>query len=304
MNQDDLIRLIDPTPNVCHGRQPPRFPPAGSQFIRDVICTIGTSYLAATVDGYIVTSSGQVTRIFFKREFEILQAGAQPLDYANALTRDESVCAAKVYLNAVAKLLGCGVDYLFSPTGYPYSMASVPKMLLVSVDDVDSGRARRRYIDSKELAQRIRSYRGRSFKNAKPVTVATSAIECYLANGSTGEVSSDPFPGDLDFILLEGGRACLIAEFKTHNLASPIKNESCANYSEQDWRRLEVLLTLKRNLNCKLFYVFWGPNHHEVKVEELMSAERIGRSVVLEKNAKILADFFESVVVNSDRSEF
>lgn len=278
---------------MCHGRQSPRFPPAGSQFIRDIVQSISPSYLAATVDGYIVTSTGEVTRIFFKREFEIVQTDALPLDYANALTTEESVHIAKVVLNAVAKLLGCGVDYLFSPKGYPFSIASVPKMLLVSVDDIASGRARRRYIDYQELAQHIRLYRGRSFKNTKPVTVATSAIECYLANDFIREGNSDPFPGDLDFILTENGRACLIAEFKTHNLASPIKNESCVNYLQQDWRRLDVLLRLMRKLECKLFYIFWGPAHHEVKIEELSTDRQIKQSVVLEKDARIVAGFFE-----------
>lgn len=294
MKNNKLIRLLDPTPRVCPNRQPPRFSPAGSEFLREVVANVSKPSVACTVDGYIVSSSGAITRLFFKREFELLQSGAKELDIANALTNEESVQKTKIVLNSVAKLLDCGVDYLFSPAGYPYSNASELKMLLISVDDIDSGRARRRYVDYHGLAEHIRFYRGRSFSNPKPITVATSAIECFLANEFIESGSADPFPGDLDFILIRDGVARLIGEFKTHNLPSPIDNESCENYQSEDWRRLDVLLKLSSKLNCKLFYIFWGPRHQEIKIQEITPSRKIVQSTVLEKNAKILADFFES----------
>ena len=197
-----LIKLLDPTPRVCPNRQAPRFPPAGNEFLRDVVANIKEPLLACTVDGYIVNSTGTITRLFFKREFELLQADANALDIASALINDELVQGTKGILNSIARLLDCGVDYLFSPAGYPYHRTTELQMLLLSVDDLDSGMARRRYVDYQALAKHIRFYRGRSFSNPKPITVATSAIECFLVNELIENGSADPFPGDLDFILL------------------------------------------------------------------------------------------------------
>jgi len=291
MNKPISVQLLEPTARVCPGQPSPRFPPAGSGFIRDVVASVQQPLSACTVDGYIVNRSGQVTRIFFKREFNVVQPELEDGEIADALIRDQSVISAKQKLAGLAKKLNCGIDYLFSPVGYPHIVTNPNKMLLVSVDDPSSGRARRRFIQAEDLAQHIQSYRGRSFSNPKPITVATSNIECFLANDRLINNSADPFPGDLDFVLFDGDDVCSIAEFKTHNLDSDIANESCTRYQDKDWRRLEVLLNVTAALRCRIFYIFWGPKHSHVKIEEITRDRKILNVQIMEKDAAHLAAF-------------
>ena len=54
------------------------------------------------------------------------------------------------------------------------------------------------------------------------------------------------------------------------------------------------MLKLSRKLGCKLFYIFWGPEHRQVKIQEITANRKIVQSAVLEKDARILAEFFEA----------
>lgn len=291
-----IIRLLDPKPFVCPDQQAPRFAPAGNSFIRQVAENVSFPFSACSVDGYIVNKTGKVVRIFFKREFDVLAPDASIQEVADSLAQDPQVTSAKGKLNSLARLLGCGVDYLFSPMGYPYN-SPLNCMFLFSVDNVDSGKATRRVLDYKKLAEHIRHYRGRSFWSPKPITVSTSAIECYLANNHRTNGFADPFPGDLDLAVLKGEIVYSIAEFKTHNLQSDINSESCLRYQDRDRRRLDVLLNVTKQLECKLYFLFWGDRHDSVKVEEISLDRKIIRTDLLPNDPKAIADFLSPKAV-------
>lgn len=289
-----VVRLIDPTPCLCPGQRPPRFPAAGSKFIRQVSASAQNPYYSCSIDGYIVNSDGLVTRLFFKREFEVISELNSYEELSEQLLLSTDFLSAKPAIMSVARQLGCGVDYLFSPQGYPYNRSGIDRMVMISVDDLDTGKARRRTIGPQNLAEHIRKYRGRSFSSPKPITVATSHIECYLANDLRRQGSADPFPGDLDLIILRESRARCVVEFKTHNLKTNIASESCLKYQERDWRRLNVLTNVCSQLDSRLFYVFWGDIHNNIKIEEVSLDKKILKSELIEKNPDTLFRYISS----------
>lgn len=297
-----VVHVLEPQARVCPGRRAPRFAPAGYGFIREVIAAMPSPLSACGVDGYVVDRHGKVTRLFFKREFRVDDPGLSKRQIAEQLIRCEDVQAAKPSLHDLARELGCGVDYLFVPQGYPYEDLSPGAMLLLSVDDPASGRASWRFVDAAMLAGHIRHHRGgRAFSNPKKITVATSCIECYLANDAPRpDGLADPFPGDIDLVVQEQGRVKAIVEFKTHNLGSAISNQSCARYPDEDWRRLDVLLRLVASLQTRLFYVFWGPTHDTVKIEDITVARNILGSTLLKRDAQEVAGFLRDALRSAE----
>ena len=283
MKKNNIVEILQPVSKVCQNQESPKYPPAGNTFIKSISDLVITPFSAITVDGYIVNNHGKVTRLFFKREYRLLDVDATPLDIANALTEGINDLNCKVSLIQLASRFDCGVDFLLSPEGYPYDETIPDRMLLISLEAGEAKAANRTFIDYAQLADHIRFYRGKAFEKSKKMTVATSSIECYLANDHVSGGGTDPFPGDIVLIIFNNDLVYLVVEFKTHNLTNDINEQDYLKYPKEDTRRLQVLLNLTSALNCRLCYLFWGPNHQVVKIQEIDTQGQLIKELILKK---------------------
>ncbi len=44
---------------------------------------------------------------------------------------------------------------------------------------------------------------------------------------------------------------------------------------EEDWRRFSVLNVLKDKLNVPIFFIVWGPNHYDIKIQVILVGDNI-----------------------------
>lgn len=130
----------------------------------------------------------------------------------------------------------------------------------------------------------IRKYRNFSFSFVKPMTISKTFMDYFLST------TSDPWPGDLDGILKKNrtGEIEALLEFKTHNLSSPITEESVDKYGKQDFRRFKVLFYLQKQIKelqgfePLILYIIWGTGdtHKEVKIQILSNESIINEYLV------------------------
>lgn len=278
-----MITLFEPTPRTCPDQPKPKYPPMGNFFIKDIINWFNAQRLnkltdikAATIDGYIVNNNSIITRLMFKREYQIQCNNIISInDLLNKNKRLfltlEEVLNIKDDYKILANYLGCGIDFLFLPKDYPLSApdAKEPRMILYAVENSSLNKAKFSYISANDYAQRIYGFRGFNFRYSKPLITANSYLECYFANSLIYSGRKNPYPGDLDLFLYDSNGIKIIVEFKTHNLNSAINNESYDKYIQQDGRRLQVLFDLGSKLNSDVLFVFWGKAHNSIKLQLL-----------------------------------
>lgn len=299
-----MITLFEPIPRVCPGQAEPKYPPMGNFFIKDIINWFNVQRLnkvtdikAATIDGYIVNKNSTITRLLFKREYQIEKCN-NINSIEDLLTNDrglflktEEVLKIKDDYKILAKYLGCGIDFLFLPKNYPLSAldAETPRMILYAIENPPLNRTKLSYISANDYAQRIYDFRGFNFRYSKPLITANSYLECYFANTLIYNGRKTPYPGDLDLFLYDSNGIKIIVEFKTHNLNTAIDNEFYDKYIAQDWRRLKVLFDLGSKLNSDVLFVFLGKAHKNIKLQLLSNKRVMKRELVINKDSELLA---------------
>lgn len=143
----------------------------------------------------------------------------------------------------------------------------------------------KKFLTLNQMEQGIKKLRKMSFSKVKPLKSAPSHLSCYLNNQTL-----NPFPGDLDGIVIRDNIIRSLIEFKTHNIDSPIEDENIGKYGPQDWRRFNVLYSLQeeiykvQNVKPKLFYIAWGtkdiPNHENIKIDLIGKNEVIKTKIL------------------------
>ncbi|MEM3362605.1 MAG: hypothetical protein QXG16_04815 [Candidatus Anstonellaceae archaeon] len=134
--------------------------------------------------------------------------------------------------------------------------------------------------DITDLRKFIREYRKYSFNFVKPIKISPSIMNCYLTNEKGDDGYYDPWPGDIDGIILskKNKKIISILEFKTHNLETPIEDEHAEKYIKEDNRRFNVLFYLQEYIKNKqgikpvIFFIVWGTNkkiHKKIKIQIL-----------------------------------
>lgn len=299
-----MITLFEPIPRVCPRQPAPKNPPMGNFFIKDIINWFNaakinklTDIKAATIDGYIVNKDSTITRLLFKREYQIEKCN-NITSIENLLNNDrelflktEEVLKIKDDYKILAYYLGCGIDFLFLPKNYPSSAldAENQRMFLYTVENPPLNIARFSCISANDYAQRIYGFRGFDFQYSKPLITANSYLECYFANTLIYNGRKNPYPGDLDLFLYDSNGIKIIVEFKTHNLNTAINNEFYDKYIDQDWRRLKVLFDLGSKLNSDVLFVFWGQKHNNIKLQLLNNKRIVKQELVINKDSELLA---------------
>lgn len=292
-----MIKLITPTPIVCPNQTNPKYVPMGNTFIIDVMHFInsGTQQIkAATIDGYIVDKDQNITRLLLKREFvfESSESFQYIQEYKNIFLEFPEIKILKEGYRSLATQLDCGIDFLFVPQYYPYGNFEEDfanrYMALYTIEPPSLNRAKFQFISANEYAERIFSFRKRTFINNKPLKVASTYLECYLANDDRSK-KKNPFAGDLDLFIYEGHNSKLIVEFKTHNLNTPIKDEFFNKYEFADRRRIQVLVDLAIATNSYVLFVFWGSKHNQIKIQLIDIKKSLVEERVFDKNAELLA---------------
>lgn len=289
-------------PIICPN-QHTRYRPMGNTFISDVMNTINaldaSQIKAASIDGYIVDVHRNVTRLLLKREFcfEKNEDFNQIVANKTLFLEIEEIKFLKEGYRLLASQLSCGIDFLFIPCAYPYqdldNDPDKPYMVLYKIEPPPLNSAKFQFISANDYAARINSFRGRSFRNSKPLRVASSYLECYLANDDKSE-EKNPFAGDIDLFVYQGGKSKLIIEFKTHNLNTPIADEYFNKYATQDERRIQVLIDLANATDSKVLFVFWGERHNEVKVQLISKDRNVISQEVFEKSPNFLLEYIIS----------
>ncbi len=183
----------------------------------------------------------------------------------------------------VAKRLGVSVDAVFCPRDYPEGAEEIP--LITYVADIQPSSYKPGNVETmtfSDIQAKIASLRGFSFQRVKPLNAARTRLECALRN------TADPWPGDLDGVMLYKDQPICTLEFKTHNLNTPIEQEHIGKYGPQDWRRFRVQYAIQRAMGMiPILYIVWGPHHPKVKID------RIARPEVVDETSVISNDPFE-----------
>jgi len=129
--------------------------------------------------------------------------------------------------------------------------------------------------DTKELEAFIFKFRGRSFSFVKPLNVAMTMMECYLASKRG---NANPWPGNLDAAVWDEKQKNFkaIIEFKTHNYPQYQISSQYFNQFPGDDRRYKALDIMQNHLGKvskkpKFVYAIWGtdPSHTEVKLQTI-----------------------------------
>lgn len=276
------MTVSKPRRRVCPG-QSVRFPVTAHDPVVWLRGGVPAGVVAFEVDGYIINRESRVNGVFNKYAFDDGGLGATADRIRDALARNGhlgEIAACKGF----AERLHSPYRVFAWPQNFPNDARDLTRAGIYAFEPVlrggasDLGQCRMATLD--DLAAGFRMLRGRSFGSVKPVSSATSAVECYLANQT-----SDPWPGDLDAVLAKAddGEILALVEFKTHNRDTPIELERLGRYGRQDWRRFEVLFRLQdqleraQGIRPALFYVAWGTgasdHHRRIKIDQLVGAE-------------------------------
>lgn len=227
------------------------------------------------IDGYIISNS-KINGIFIKYEAESL-AEKMTNELAKELV-DLNESALKL-----AELFKCPFRIFVWPVDYPENK-DLAGLDIFSINE----NLEIKTISLNDLEQGIEKLRGYNFSKPKNLLTANSYVECYLANHT-----KNPWPGDLDGLLYDKQKGLFVSlvEFKTHNIDSPTKDEYIGKYSQQDWRRFDVLFNLQEEIESKqkykpkLYYIVWGTkeieNHKYIKIDTLEQGKVIDTKLIL-----------------------
>lgn len=231
----------------------------------------------ADIDGFTIDEDNElVTGLLQKREYDIkdYESGLDCQQIKRSLLlEDENAWKLKCKLSI---FLGVPLFLTIWPIDYPIAKYSREHDLViafrVTIND-DEIQIRKEFVGNiKDLTELIRELRGRSRSTIKFLKVATTMMECYLAN------TSDTWPGNLDAFTWDPNKGIVtsIIEFKTHNHPDyPISSQYFGQWPE-DRLRLKALDILQKFIATKsskpkLLFIVWGTHksHTQVKLQTI-----------------------------------
>ncbi|HDY8130036.1 TPA: hypothetical protein RQL08_001776 [Vibrio vulnificus] len=233
-----------------------------------------------SIQGYTVSTNNDVTGIFLRAEY----IGEENVNVINRRIIETYFKNPKWdLLIHISKVLSCPINLVLCPINHPYNKSTHNERKIFYYAQLDEKNLEPKMINIDELEEIFACFRMRRFRNVKPLKSASSCLECYLANDSLSHEKS-PWPGDIDGIIFTKNAPKAIIEYKTHNLKTPISQEYVGKYGKEDWRRFNVLYTLMRKLNIPIFFIVWGPNHDEVKIQIIKEENAIDSVIMTNKN--------------------
>lgn len=262
--------VFKPNRRVCEG-QSVKYPVTSLDPF-DWLQVNSKEYTSFCIDGFIVNNRKKINSVFNKYEFKREQTIEHILNDLKSNFSDEIFAS-----TSFSKILNTQYRIFLWPKDYPEGYDLNEKLIIAVNPFIEEEKiilSKYRMVTISDLETGIRKLRGYSFKNVKPLLSANSNVECYLA-----DKTRNPWPGDLDALLYlySGNKVIALIEFKTHNKDTPIKDEYIGKYSNQDWRRFEVLYSLQnelednQDLRPKLFFIVWGTqnveNHKNLKID-------------------------------------
>jgi hypothetical protein len=276
------IEIAEGEPRVCPGQENAvRFPPVAKEPYDWLRSRMLPDHSLVDVDGFPIDFRNQrVTALFQKREFYPIEG----------IGDDELLQALRSHINSnskdwqtrvrLSRVLDIPIFLTVWPRDYPAVNAAMENCvhLYEVTHDLQLNEIRKGNVET--LRSFIREYRmGYSPRYVKPLDIAFTKMECYLARNTR-----DPWPGNLDGVLVHEEEVIALFEFKTHNLESPIQEEDIDRYQRQDTTRffaLGILQTHLARVQTQPVYllVHWGPGHDAAKIQTIsvnrVSAERM-----------------------------
>lgn len=306
------MNLIQPRRRVCEGKTTKYPVNPNDPFLW--LKRNDKDFSVVSIDGYIVNQSKNINGIFKKLEFEYTSGNE-----LNEITIDDLLQAINVQelilFQKLAETFNCVNRIFLWPKDFPKNFDHKSKVVIsISLGKNDSGDI---YIRNQiigtigNLEAMIAKLRGFSFKSVKNLLSAETNMECYLAN-ATG----NPWPGDIDSIIFskKTNEFVSIIEFKTHNGPSEVSNEHIGKYGDQDWRRFEVLYSIKEKLkqvnkstSPSIFFIVWGSrdlaSHNYIKIDlidnnKVLQTSLISRPVF----GKYSSDLFDELIKLNDEA--
>ncbi len=247
-----------------------------------------TEFSSFCIDGFIVNGGKKVASIFQKLEYQGDIRDIKTKEITDFLGKQNLISAINFskQVDSIYRIFVWPFDF---PKSYAKTDAYIQSFHLdISPLQNEIILRKKTNITLNQLSEGIKQLRGFSFSSVKPLLVGTSFVECFLANNTF-----NPWPGDVDAVIYSNklNAPSHIIEFKTHNVNTPIENESIDKYGKQDWRRYDVLFDLQDNLHRKtghkpkILYIAWGTkkidNHKNIKID------------VIEKGRIISTQLFE-----------
>lgn len=272
-----VVNLFQPKLRACPGKTLAH-PPATTHPGVDLRGVLPPGWSLVSFDGFIVNDH-TAKDLLVLREY----VGTDPVA---AMTAMDWVALYQAsypaeYADQVhfANSHGLPLHLVFTPKDYPETESH--GALIAFIENASTGNPILRPFDKDSFPARIRGLRGYGFRNPKNLKAAKTRLECYLANET-----QDPWPGDVDDILLKDGRPVAILEYKTHNLPTPIQNESIGKYGPEDWRRFSALYALQDRLQgVPILFVVWGPEHASIKIDKITTANRVAGTQLCPRQA-------------------
>lgn len=273
------LHVRNPTiPKLCPGGYT-KFPPVPCypfKWMRENM----EARLITDIDGFTINENKElVTGLMQKREYE-------PKDYKLVLDEDQVRDSLSHFESKPEWELRCILSEVLEvplylalwPNEYPIKSApeiSEPVITYKVKHEHDHIELEEEFKgDTKNLAEFILKFRGRSYSYVKKLNVGMTMMECYLAS-KTG----NPWPGNLDAIVWdkEKNSFSAIIEFKTHNHSQyPISTQYFGQWGAEDTRRYKVLDIMQKHLGKKsskpkFIFVIWGTHesHKEVKLQTI-----------------------------------
>lgn len=279
--------IIECSRIVCPN-QKIRFPISGEDPLK-WIRSRDPSHLVFDVDGFIINRFKKPSGNFSR--FEIDSIDPEDLKRNELIEEIITDYSYKVIGNIVfSQMLEVNhwviVTLKEFPKGYPMSCKGILSINF-QLKENKLKLITKKYLTVSQMEQGIKKLRKMSFSKVKPLKTAPTHLSCYLNNQTL-----NPFPGDLDGILISDNIIKSLIEFKTHNIDSPVENENIGKYGKEDWRRFNVLYSLqeeihkRQNYKPDLFYIAWGtkniPNHDKIKVD-LICKNQIVKTKILKR---------------------
>ena len=227
----------------------------------------------ADLDGFTIDENNElVTGFLQKREYNIkdykIVLDCEQIK-RSLIFEDEDAwklrCKLSIFLEVPLFLAIWPIDY---PIAKYTAEHDVVIVFRVTINN-DELQIRNEFVgDINDLTALIRKLRGRTRSTTKFLNVATTMMECYLAN------TSDTWPGNLDAFTWDPKKEIVtsIIEFKTHNHPDyPISSQYFGQWPE-DRLRLRALDIMQKFIATKsskpkLLFIVWGTHKSHIQVK-------------------------------------
>ncbi len=206
----------------------------------------------------------------------------------------------------ISQILDVPLFFISWPKDYPeHSYSEIPKPVFIFQITQQDNKINIKKINQgtvKDLEDFIFSYRQWRIPRVKSLLISKTHMECHLNK------TSSPWPGDYDGVIFEkdSQKVLGILEFKTHNLDTPIEDQSITKYSTADVRRFKPLHYLQKNLMVKqyvlpsILYVIWGTKKHHTKIkiqkfddQKILAEEYVDSPLITQNTNSITSKIIE-----------